>query len=174
MSGNSGYNSFSILQIARVLSHPSIRCSKNSLRTMLPHSVCSEQLTSHQRSRWPKELPSARSEGAAFTRLKAHSGSHEQQVTGNPRSSPVERISEMLPLHIELKDGPLAVCGGVVTAAVLLQEGVEAVLRRVFLTAHEHHWGGGGGRSTERSEHVSAGQSQVASSSWQLVTQSWV
>lgn len=174
MSGNSGYNSFSILLIARVLSRPSVRCSKNSLRTMLPHSVCSEQLTSHQRSRWPKELPSARSEGAAFTRLKAHSGSHEQQVTGNPRSSPVERISEMLPLHIELKDGPLAVCGGVVTAAVLLQEGVEAVLRRVFLTAHEHHWGGGGGRSTERSEHVSAGQSQVASSSWQLVTQSWV
>lgn len=42
MSGNSGYNSFSILQIARVLSRPSVRCSKNSLRTMLPHSVCSD------------------------------------------------------------------------------------------------------------------------------------
>lgn len=58
-------------------------------------------------------------------------------------SSPVERLSEILPLHVKLEDGSLAVCGGVVTSTVLLQEGVETVLRRVFLTAHKHHWKSG-------------------------------
>lgn len=54
-------------------------------------------------------------------------------------ASPVERLSEILPLDVELEDGSLAVGGGVVAAAVLLQKGVEAVLRRVFLAAHKHH-----------------------------------
>lgn len=58
---------------------------------------------------------------------------------GEATDSPVERLSEILPLDVELEDGSLAVGGGVVAAAVLLQEGVKAVLRGVFLTAHEHH-----------------------------------
>lgn len=57
--------------------------------------------------------------------------------------SPVQRLSEILPLHVELEDGSLTVSGGIVAPAVLLQEGVKAVLCRVFLTAHKHHWTSG-------------------------------
>lgn len=54
-------------------------------------------------------------------------------------TSPVQCLSEELPLHVKLKDGSLTVGGGVVTSTVLLQESVKSILSRVFLTAHEHH-----------------------------------
>lgn len=54
--------------------------------------------------------------------------------------SPVQGLPEELPLNVELEDGPLAVGGRVVAAAVALQERVEIVLRRELLTSHEDHW----------------------------------
>ena len=42
-------------------------------------------------------------------------------------------------LHLEVEDGRLAVGGGVVVAAVLVHERVEAVLVGVLLAPHEDH-----------------------------------
>lgn len=42
-------------------------------------------------------------------------------------------------MDIELEDGPLTVGGGIVTATVPLQEGIETILCWVLVTAHEDH-----------------------------------
>lgn len=41
--------------------------------------------------------------------------------------APVKSLFEAFSLDIKLEDGPLAVGGGVVTAAMLLEESIEAV-----------------------------------------------
>ena len=52
---------------------------------------------------------------------------------------PVQSLSEVLSLDIELEDGSLTVSRGIVTPTVFLQEGVKAILSRVLFTAHKHH-----------------------------------
>lgn len=54
--------------------------------------------------------------------------------------APVKSLFEAFSLDIKLEDGPLAVGGGVVTTAMLLEESIEAVFWGVLFTAHEHHW----------------------------------
>lgn len=58
---------------------------------------------------------------------------------GSRSASPVKRLSEILPLDIELEDGSLTVSGGIVTSTMLLQEGIKTVFSWIFLTAHEDH-----------------------------------
>lgn len=55
-------------------------------------------------------------------------------------TSPVKSLFEALILHVKLENGSLTIRGSIITAAVLFQKGIKAVLRRVLLTAHEHHW----------------------------------
>lgn len=59
--------------------------------------------------------------------------------TRSAGSLPVKRLSEILLLDIKVENGSLAVSEGIVTSTVLLQEGVETILSRVFVTAHKHH-----------------------------------
>lgn len=56
------------------------------------------------------------------------------------RISPIQRISEILSLNIELKDGPLTVCGSIIAASMFLQKRIKTILSRVFFAAHKHHW----------------------------------
>lgn len=59
--------------------------------------------------------------------------------TRSARSLPVECLSEILLLDIEVENGSLAVSESIVASTVLLQEGVETILSWVFLTAHKDH-----------------------------------
>lgn len=57
----------------------------------------------------------------------------------SPPFSPVKSFFEVFSLDVKLKDGPFAVGGGVVAAAVLLEERIKAIFWGIFLAAHEDH-----------------------------------
>lgn len=80
------------------------------------------------------------SELSACCQKKSFPLIRRQQKSWLDPCPPVKSLFEAFSLDVKLEDGPLAVGRGVVTPAVLLQEGIKPVFRGVLFTAHEHHW----------------------------------